>query len=857
MFGHNSFDSITWALGWALMQFLWQGALIGVIAAIVLVQMRNGSAQMRYAISCSALVCCGIAFVGTSIWALVPVESAGEAGQAVGRVGMLSEYNSRSGLMLESIAWLWVGGVVFFALRFAMQWRNARRLRFDLVSSVDEVWQGVFEALKVEMGISSTVRLMRSGLAEVPMVVGWVSPMVLIPVSAFSSLTTDQLRAVIAHELEHIRRYDHLVNAAQVVIETVLFFHPVVWWLSQQARVEREHCCDDAAVAAAGDRIIFAQALTRLESMRGTHSRAVLAINQGGSLMNRITRILGRSSDTRQSSAALRTIVALSVGALVAGAGIAHAASNIEEPVDPKIEVLRSNVDSGVMTSEQAREIFDSVIYPGSGMQQRMDAYVAEVEAYVNAAVEAGKMSAEQGQERLAKTMDEMNERLDYHFSMSVLGMTKSESKLWMLSVELRKMVESGEITQEQADAKFAFVERGIGMAQAGDEHLKKIGMDIRKQVAAGVMTPEEGREKMDAARREFQMRMKLMEVERRIEVEVEAGKMMREEADEKIAGIKRELGIESRHAEHMKKISSDIHKQIEAGVITPEEGREKIEEARRGIEMRMNREGIESRYEEHLKKIGMEIRKQIAAGVMTTEEGREKMEEARRGVEMRMNREEIGSRHEEHLKKISSDIRKQIEAGVMTPEEGREKISEAKREIGMRIKLIEVERRIEAAVEAGKMTREEADKKFHDIHEEIGREHGEHGEHGEQGERGAQGDHGEREFDWDAFERRIVGAVDAGKMTREEADSEFYKVRNELAKRESDALFGEWKAVQKHIEGAVEAGEMTRAQAKLAYEAARDRVYPNNQIEFPESIKRNDWDHLGILPYVEMDLGC
>ncbi len=252
MFGHNSFDTVTWALGWALMQFLWQGALIGMIAAIVLGQMRNSSAQMRYAVACSALVCCGIAFVGTSIWALMPAES---AGGAVGNIGMVGDLNSRSGLMLESVAWLWVGGVVFFALRFAMQWRYARRLRFDLVSSVDELWQGVFEALKVEMGISSAVRLMRSGLAEVPMVVGWVSPMVLIPVSAFSALTTDQLRAVIAHELEHIRRYDHLVNAAQVVIETALFFHPVVWWLSQQARVEREHCCDDAAVAAAGDRI--------------------------------------------------------------------------------------------------------------------------------------------------------------------------------------------------------------------------------------------------------------------------------------------------------------------------------------------------------------------------------------------------------------------------------------------------------------------------------------------------------------------------------------------------------------------------------------------------------------------------
>lgn len=433
MFGHQSVDSVTWALGWALMQFLWQGAMIGVIAAIVLGQMRDGSAQVRYAVACSALVCCGIAFVGTSVWALMPVES---VGGAVGRVGMLGEYNSRSGLMLESVAWLWVGGVVFFALRFAMQWRNARRLRFDQVSSVDEVWQGVFEMLKEEMGVSSAVRLMRSGLAEVPMVVGWVSPMVLIPVSAFTSLTRDQLRAVIAHELEHIRRYDHLVNAAQVVIETVLFFHPVVWWLSQQARVEREHCCDDAAVVAAGDRIIFAQALTRLESMRGTQSRAVLALNQGGSLMNRITRLLGTTESRKVGRKSIPIWAALTTGMLVAGAGIANAALRVE-PSKEKIGQIRTSVELGEISFEDSDTkhtdlkagivVYGELVPNMSDSSTVVDGVVIDV---VNETVgESGEISIEEGNEEdLRKKLNPSDE--DYWLHQGIRPMSAYEDEL-------------------------------------------------------------------------------------------------------------------------------------------------------------------------------------------------------------------------------------------------------------------------------------------------------------------------------------------------------------------------------------------------------------------------------------------
>ena len=268
------------------------------------------------------------------------------------------------------------------------------------------------------------------------MVVGWVSPMVLIPVSAFTSLTRDQLRAVIAHELEHIRRYDHLVNAAQVVIETVLFFHPVVWWLSQQARVEREHCCDDAAVVAAGDRIIFAQALTRLESMRGTQSRAVLALNQGGSLMNRITRLLGTTESRKVGRKSIPIWAALTTGMLVAGAGIANAALRVE-PSKEKIGQIRTSVELGEISFEDSDTkhtdlkagivVYGELVPNMSDSSTVVDGVVIDV---VNETVgESGEISIEEGNEEdLRKKLNPSDE--DYWLHQGIRPMSAYEDEL-------------------------------------------------------------------------------------------------------------------------------------------------------------------------------------------------------------------------------------------------------------------------------------------------------------------------------------------------------------------------------------------------------------------------------------------
>ena len=174
------------------------------------------------------------------------------------------------------------------------------------------------------MGISRPVRLMKSACVEVPTVIGWLSPVVLIPVGAFMGLSPDQLRDILVHELAHIKRHDYLVNLIQVVAETLLFFHPAVSWVSRIIREERENCCDDAVVVMNEDRLAYAKALVRLEELR--HSRPGLAVRaDGGTLLSRIRRLTGGDDMKSYNGRPLLTGVLLALLLVAGGATLSLA----------------------------------------------------------------------------------------------------------------------------------------------------------------------------------------------------------------------------------------------------------------------------------------------------------------------------------------------------------------------------------------------------------------------------------------------------------------------------------------------------------------------------------------------------
>jgi len=173
-------------------------------------------------------------------------------------------------------------------------------MRSTRVRPAPTEWQHTLDELSQRIRVSRPVKLLISALVQVPTVVGWLRPVVLLPIGALAGLPTDQIEALLAHELAHIRRHDYLINILQSIAEALLFYHPAVWWISKHIRHERELCCDDIAVAVSGDPLNYARALADLESHRPAHLNPALAAN-GGSLRDRIARLLGQSSPSSRA----------------------------------------------------------------------------------------------------------------------------------------------------------------------------------------------------------------------------------------------------------------------------------------------------------------------------------------------------------------------------------------------------------------------------------------------------------------------------------------------------------------------------------------------------------------------------
>ena len=298
-------------LAWALAHFLWQGALVGLLLAGSLALLSRKSPSVRYAAAVGAMVLLLALPFATALW-LAPGGDAGAAPEPVAAAASSAPDRSSpivDGARLASEAaalspvlrlqpllpWLlafWLAGVAVLSFYNLGGLLQVHRLKARGTRPVPERWEQVVSDLRRRLGVQRTVRILESCAVSVPVVVGWLRPVVLVPASALTGLNPQQLEAVLAHELAHVRRHDSMVNLLQTVVETLLFYHPVVWWVSRVVRQEREHCCDDLAVAVCGDRLVYARALADLEGLRTPSPRLAMA-SDGGSLLARIRRLAG------------------------------------------------------------------------------------------------------------------------------------------------------------------------------------------------------------------------------------------------------------------------------------------------------------------------------------------------------------------------------------------------------------------------------------------------------------------------------------------------------------------------------------------------------------------------------------
>jgi beta-lactamase regulating signal transducer with metallopeptidase domain/HEAT repeat protein len=347
--------TIVEGVGWVLLHFVWQGAIIALALAITLALIGERQARLRYALSCVALALMLATTLTTAamVWtsgtgapvlltdaatAAVPAPAAstavssGDAGAAAAtetratspqRATPVDGTSGRWQRVGAALPWLvtgWIAGVLLLSLRLLGGWWQTRTLRAVNVAPVPRWCEARLAMLLARMQIVRPVTMVSSIRVSVPVIVGHLKPVIVLPAAALSGLSPAHLDAILAHELAHVRRHDYLVNLAQTVIETLLFYHPAVWWVSSQVRVAREHCCDDLAVTLCRSRHEYVRALLDLEELRDVTPALALGATDG-SLLARGRRLLvpqqGRTSPPRLAASVIALMV---VAAAVAGA---------------------------------------------------------------------------------------------------------------------------------------------------------------------------------------------------------------------------------------------------------------------------------------------------------------------------------------------------------------------------------------------------------------------------------------------------------------------------------------------------------------------------------------------------------
>lgn len=291
-----------------LLHFLWQGVFIGAVAAVISMVLRRSAPSVRYAVSlgffgvmaAAPLVTAGLFLSGVPL--APPVSLSSPYAMPSDTLHWQSQGHTESHSLLETItAWqpvvllAWLMGVALCSLRLTggLVWYVWLRRRLE---PIPRELAEVVRRLSQRLGLTAHVRIMVSHDVREPLAMRIIQPLIVLPASWLLTAPPLVVEAVLAHELAHIRRHDLWVNLLQRVVETLLFFHPAVWWLSRQIRRERELCCDVLAVAATGRAVEYAQALEAVARFRLAWSSPAMAAGMGGdrmALLDRVRRVLG------------------------------------------------------------------------------------------------------------------------------------------------------------------------------------------------------------------------------------------------------------------------------------------------------------------------------------------------------------------------------------------------------------------------------------------------------------------------------------------------------------------------------------------------------------------------------------
>ncbi|MFY2562842.1 M56 family metallopeptidase [Corallococcus terminator] len=306
------------ALALWLAHGVWQTSVVVLVAGAALWLLRHRSARARYAVGCLALAALVLSPVATLLLsspASAPVAQALIAAGSERPASIVEDSRRLAGGVFPSpssramrepepeasltrwplvLGGLWFGGACVALLRLALGWRRLTRRLVQPATPASSSLHLLVSHVAGQLGLRRAVKVLESAFAPSPLVLGVVRPVLVLPRGMRERLSPAQLEAVLAHELTHVRRHDIVVNFVQSLVEVLFFFHPAARWLSAQVRLEREHCCDDAAVGFCGNARVYSSALLGLEELR--QEGPVVALGAGTQpLAERVRRLLGQA----------------------------------------------------------------------------------------------------------------------------------------------------------------------------------------------------------------------------------------------------------------------------------------------------------------------------------------------------------------------------------------------------------------------------------------------------------------------------------------------------------------------------------------------------------------------------------
>ena len=323
-------DQLAQAATWTIVHSLWQGGLLAL--AMSAVNSRYSKAHHRYILSVATLALILLSSIITFYTYYTDLPSALSTVTSTAIVSGV-ETSTRPAAILEGVrAWfdlrsetillVWLTGVILFLLKVSIGLGYVQYLKTGVQ---DQKLTDALSTMKQRLAISLDTKVLASARVTIPVVVGSLKPIILIPVALVNQLNTKEVEAILAHELAHVLRQDFLANLIIHLIEALYYYHPAVWWVSANIRAERENSCDDLALQSGVSPLLYAQTLTKIEAMQARHTPtlAMALTNSKSQLVHRITRILNMKQTKRNmKEKTIATMLLLSIALLFSTKGI-------------------------------------------------------------------------------------------------------------------------------------------------------------------------------------------------------------------------------------------------------------------------------------------------------------------------------------------------------------------------------------------------------------------------------------------------------------------------------------------------------------------------------------------------------